>query len=92
MDRRRHPQERGKLNYIGGGEESYGFLREDFIRDKSSVSACCMFAELAAWAADRGMSIYQLLQQVFVRVWSLRRSRVSGVVRKGKSGAEEIEL
>ena len=66
----------GKLNYIGGGEESYGFLREDFIRDKSSVSACCMFAELAAWAADRGMSIYQLLQHVFAE-YGLYRSKVS---------------
>ena len=80
----------GKLNYIGGGEESYGFLREDFIRDKSSVSACCMFAELAAWAADRGMSIYQLLQQIFVEYGLYKEQGVS-VVRKGKSGAEEIE-
>ena len=80
----------GKLNYIGGGEESYGFLREDFIRDKSSVSACCMFAELAAWAADRGMSIYQLLQHVFVEYGLYKEQGVS-VVRKGKSGAEEIE-
>ena len=80
----------GKLNYIGGGEESYGFLREDFIRDKSSVSACCMFAELAAWAADRGMSIYQLLQHVFAEYGLYKEQGVS-VVRKGKSGAEEIE-
>jgi phosphomannomutase len=80
----------GKLNYIGGGEESYGFLREDFIRDKSSVSACCMFAELAAWAADRGMSIYQLLQDVFAEYGLYKEQGVS-VVRKGKSGAEEIE-
>ena len=80
----------GKLNYIGGGEESYGFLREDFIRDKSSVSACCMFAELAAWAADRGMSIYQLLQHVFSEYGLYKEQGVS-VVRKGKSGAEEIE-
>ncbi len=80
----------GKLNYIGGGEESYGFLREDFIRDKSSVSACCMFAELAAWAADKGLSIYQLLQQIFLEYGLYKEQGVS-VVRKGKSGAEEIE-
>lgn len=80
----------GKLNYIGGGEESYGFLREDFIRDKSSVSACCMFAELAAWAADRSLSIYQLLQQVFLEYGLYKEQGVS-VVRKGKTGAEEIE-
>ena len=83
-------QNEGKRNYIGGGEESYGFLREDFIRDKSSVSACCMFAELAAWARDRGMSIYQLLQKVFLEYGLYKEQGVS-VVRKGKTGAEEIE-
>ena len=83
-------QNEGKRHYIGGGEESYGFLREDFIRDKSSVSACCMFAELAAWARDRGMSIYQLLQKVFLEYGLYKEQGVS-VVRKGKSGAEEIE-
>ena len=83
-------QNEGKRNYIGGGEESYGFLREDFIRDKSSVSACCMFAELAAWARDRGMSIYQLLQKVFLEYGFYKEQGVS-VVRKGKTGAEEIE-
>lgn len=83
-------QNEGKRNYIGGGEESYGFLREDFIRDKSSVSACCMFSELAAWARDRGMSIYQLLQKVFLEYGLYKEQGVS-VVRKGKTGAEEIE-
>ena len=83
-------QHEGKRHYIGGGEESYGFLREDFIRDKSSVSACCMFAELAAWARDRGMSIYQLLQKVFLEYGLYKEQGVS-VVRKGKTGAEEIE-
>ena len=83
-------QNEGKRHYIGGGEESYGFLREDFIRDKSSVSACCMFAELAAWARGRGMSIYQLLQKVFLEYGLYKEQGVS-VVRKGKTGAEEIE-
>ena len=83
-------QNEGKRHYIGGGEESYGFLREDFIRDKSSVSACCMFAELAAWARDRGMSIYQLLQKIFLEYGLYKEQGVS-VVRKGKTGAEEIE-
>ena len=83
-------QNGGKRHYIGGGEESYGFLREDFIRDKSSVSACCMFAELAAWARDRGMSIYQLLQKLFLEYGLYKEQGVS-VVRKGKTGAEEIE-
>lgn len=83
-------QNEGKRNYIGGGEESYGFLREDFIRDKSSVSACAMFCELAAWALDKGLSIYELLQQVFLEYGLYKEQGVS-VVRKGKSGAEEIE-
>ena len=83
-------QNEGKRNYIGGGEESYGFLREDFIRDKSSVSACAMFCELAAWALDKGLSIYELLQQIFLEYGLYKEQGVS-VVRKGKSGAEEIE-
>ncbi|WP_455110227.1 phospho-sugar mutase [Porphyromonas sp.] len=83
-------QNESKRNYIGGGEESYGFLREDFIRDKSSVSACAMFCELAAWALDKGLSIYELLQQIFLEYGLYKEQGVS-VVRKGKSGAEEIE-
>lgn len=52
----------GKKKYIGGGEESYGFLAEDFVRDKDAVSACCLIAEIAAWAKDNGKTLYQLLQ------------------------------
>lgn len=80
----------GKLRYIGGGEESYGYLREDFIRDKSSVSACTMFCEMAAWAADKGLSVYQLLQQIYLD-YGLYKEQGISVVRTGKSGAEEIE-
>lgn len=80
----------GKRQYIGGGEERYGFLREDFIRDKSSVSACTMFAEMAAWALDKGMTLYQLLQSLYLK-YGLYQERGISVVRKGKSGAEEIE-
>ncbi len=79
----------GKMNYIGGGEESYGFLREDFIRDKSSVSGCAMFCEMAAWALDKGLTIYQLLQQIYLEYGVFKEQGIS-VVRKGKSGAEEI--
>ncbi len=71
-------------------EKSNVTLFDCYTGDKSSVSACCMFAELAAWAADRGMSIYQLLQQIFVEYGLYKEQGVS-VVRKGKSGAEEIE-
>ncbi len=80
----------GKMNYIGGGEESYGYLREDFIRDKSSVSGCAMFCEMAAWALDRGMTVYQLLQQIYLEYGLFKEQGIS-VVRKGKSGAEEIQ-
>lgn len=78
------------MQYIGGGEESYGYLREDFIRDKSSVSACAMFCEMAAWALDRGLTVYQLLQQIYLEYGLYKEQGVS-VVRTGKSGAEEIE-
>lgn len=80
----------GKMNYIGGGEESYGYLREDFIRDKSSVSACAMFCEMAAWVLDKGLTVYQLLQQIYLE-YGLYKEQGISVVRKGKSGAEEIE-
>ena len=56
----------GKQKYIGGGEESYGFLAEDFVRDKDAVSACCLIAEVAAWAKDNGKSLYQLLLDIYV--------------------------
>lgn len=80
----------GKRNYIGGGEESYGYLREDFVRDKNAVSACAMFCEMAAWALDRGETVYQLLQRIYLEYGLYKEQGVS-VVRQGKSGAEEIE-
>ncbi|KGN76302.1 phosphoglucomutase [Porphyromonas macacae] len=83
-------QNEGKKRYIGGGEESYGFLWEDFIRDKSSVSACCMFAEMNAWALDKGISLYQMLQNIYLEYGFFAEKGIS-VVRTGKSGADEIE-
>ena len=80
----------GKKNFIGGGEESYGFLCEDFVRDKDAVSACTMLAETAAWAKDKGLTLYQLLQNIYVEYGFSKESGIS-VVKKGKSGAEEIE-
>lgn len=79
----------GKKKYIGGGEESYGFLAEDFTRDKDSVSACCLIAEIAAWAKDNGKTLYQLLQDIYVEYGFSKEKGIS-VVKKGKSGAEEI--
>jgi len=80
----------GKKSYIGGGEESYGFLCEDFVRDKDAVSACAILAEIAAWAKDQGLTLYQLLQQIYVEYGFSKELGIS-VVKKGKSGAEEIE-
>jgi len=79
----------GKKKYIGGGEESYGFMAEDFCRDKDAVSACCLLAEIVAWAKDNGNTIYQLLQDIYVEYGFSKEKGIS-VVKKGKSGAEEI--
>ena len=83
-------QNEGKKTYIGGGEESYGFLAEDFVRDKDAVSACMLLAEIAAWAADNGKTIYRLLQDIYVEYGFSKEKGIS-VVKEGKSGADEIE-
>lgn len=80
----------GVKKYIGGGEESYGFLADDFVRDKDSVSACTLFAEIAAWAKDNGKTLYQLLQDIYVEYGYSKEVGIS-LVRKGKEGADEIE-
>lgn len=80
----------GSMRYLGGGEESYGFLAEDFARDKDSVSAISLMAEIAAWAKDRGMDFLHMLQDIYVKNGFSLEEGVS-VVRKGKSGAEEIQ-
>jgi phosphoglucomutase len=80
----------GKKSYIGGGEESYGFLCEDFVRDKDAVSACTIMAEITAWAKDQGLSLFQLLEKIYVEFGFSKEKGIS-VVKKGKSGAEEIE-
>jgi phosphoglucomutase len=79
----------GKKEYIGGGEESYGFLPEDFARDKDAVSSCTVMAEIAAWAKDNGKTLFELLQDIYVEYGYGKEKGIS-VVRKGKSGAEEI--
>ncbi len=80
----------GKNKYIGGGEESFGFLAGDFVRDKDSVSACCLISEIAAWAKDNGKTLYELLQDIYIE-FGFSRERGISVVRQGKSGAEEIK-
>lgn len=83
-------QNEGKRTYIGGGEESYGFLAEDFVRDKDAVSACMLLAEIAAWAADKSKTVYNVLQDIYVEYGFSKEVGIS-VVKEGKSGAEEIE-
>lgn len=80
----------GEKTYIGGGEESFGFLAEDFVRDKDSVSACCLIAEIAAWAKDNGKSLYQLLLDIYLE-YGFSKEYTVNVVKPGKSGAEEIK-
>ena len=75
--------------YLGGGEESYGFLAETFVRDKDSISANSLIAECAAWAADKEMNLYELLVEIY-KEYGFSRERGVSVVRPGKSGHEEI--
>ena len=80
----------GRERYIGGGEESYGFLAEDFCRDKDSVSAISLMCEICAWAKDRGMDFNKMLQEIYLKNGFSREAGVS-LVRTGKTGAEEIQ-
>lgn len=79
----------GIKQYIGGGEESYGFLAEDFVRDKDAVSACALMAEIAAWAKDKGMTLYDLILNIY-KEFGFSMEKGISVVKKGKLGAEEI--
>ena len=79
----------GKAQYLGGGEESYGFLAEDFVRDKDSVSAISLMAEIAAWAKDKGLDMNAMLIDIYMTYGYSKEKGIS-LVRKGKSGAEEI--
>ena len=80
----------GIKQYIGGGEESFGFLPADFVRDKDAVSSCALMAEIAAWAKDNGRTLFELLQDIYL-TYGYSKEKMKYVVRKGKSGAEEIE-
>ncbi len=83
-------QEEGKATFICGGEESYGFNLGEFVRDKCAQVAGCAVAECAAWAAEQGMTLWQLLQKVY-KEYGLYVEKMVYIVRKGKSGAEEIQ-
>ncbi|MCF8307797.1 MAG: phospho-sugar mutase [Bacteroidales bacterium] len=79
-----------KETFIGGGEESYGYLVGDFVRDKDAVISCAMIAEAAAWAAEKGKSLYQLLPEIYQQ-FSFYYEKLMSVKREGKEGAEEIQ-
>ena len=80
----------GKEKYIGGGEESFGFLPYDKVRDKDSPASICLICEIAAWAKDNGMTLYELLMNIYKEYGFQRESAIS-VVKPGKSGADEIK-
>ena len=81
----------GKQQYIGGGEESYGFLAEDFVRDKDAVSACALLAEICAYAKDHGKTLYDILMDIYME-YGYSHEYTINVERPGKSGADEIQL
>lgn len=80
----------GKQQYIGGGEESYGFLAEDFVRDKDAVSACSLLAEICAYAKDHGKTLYDILMDIYLE-YGYSKEFTINVERPGKSGADEIQ-
>ena len=80
----------GKMTFIGGGEESYGFMIGDFVRDKDAVSTAVMVAETAAWAREQGKSLLDLLKDIYMQ-FSFYKEDLLNIVRKGKKGAEEIQ-
>lgn len=80
----------GVKQYIGGGEESYGFLAQDFVRDKDSVSACSLLAEICAWAKDQGKTLMDVLMDIYVE-YGFSKEVTVNVVKPGKSGADEIK-
>jgi phosphoglucomutase len=80
----------GEMTFIGGGEESYGFMIGDFVRDKDAVASCAMIAEVAAWARSQHKSLHDVLMDIYLK-FSFYLESLINVVRKGKSGAEEIQ-
>jgi len=83
-------EQEGKMQFIGGGEESYGYLVGDYVRDKDAIISCCMIAEAAAWAREQGMTLYGLLMNIY-RKYGAHLEGLLSITRKGKQGAEEIQ-
>lgn len=83
-------QHEGKMTFIGGGEESYGYLAGEFVRDKDAVISCALIAETAAWAKSQGKSMYEMLIEIYLE-FGMYKERLLSVTKKGKEGAEEIQ-
>ena len=79
----------GKQQFIGGGEESYGYLVGDAVRDKDAIASCAIIAEMTAYAKNNGKSLYELLMEIYEK-YGLYREHLISITKKGKSGAEEI--
>jgi len=80
----------GKMQFIGGGEESYGYLIGDFVRDKDAIASCMVIAEMTAWAKDQGKSLMDILIDMYIE-FGFYKEKLISIVRKGMSGAQEIE-
>jgi phosphoglucomutase len=80
----------GEKTFIAGGEESYGYLIGDFVRDKDAIIACCILAETAAWAREKGNTLYGLLDEIYLQ-FGLYHETLMSITKKGKSGMEEIQ-
>jgi phosphoglucomutase len=80
----------GKQKFIGGGEESYGYLINDFVRDKDAIASCAMIAEMVAYAKNRGLTLFDMLTEMYLKYGMFREGLIS-ITKKGKKGAEEIQ-
>ncbi|MDN5200919.1 phospho-sugar mutase [Fulvivirgaceae bacterium BMA10] len=80
----------GKQEFIGGGEESYGYMISDFVRDKDAVASCAMIAEMTAYAKDQGKSIFDMLIDMYLE-FGIYQEKLISITKKGKSGSEEIQ-
>ena len=80
----------GKKEFIGGGEESYGYMISDFVRDKDAIASCAMLAEMAAWAKDQGLSVFEMLAEIYQQ-YGFYLEKLISITKKGMSGAEEIQ-
>ena len=82
-------EQEGKTKYIGGGEESFGYLPYDAVRDKDAPASIALMAQIAAWAKDKGIKLYDLLKQIYVE-FGFSKEKMIYIVREGKAGADEI--